>query len=651
MSRNFRVILFAFLVFSSLLLAALILGDWLPWLRGPAPETSEWYWPYQLRPFSRWWAPILSALILWVLSAWWLIPTQTNRRRDLLALCALIASSFILQLTLIYADNPELPAELVNRTLSNLASGFFEAAAEVEDMGLLLQTYPQAMPAFISDHARTHPPGLIAANWLTIKAFSEFPPISTDIARLIWPLRCTDLWLLNRPPEVAAALGFWSLLPLLAAALTALPAFALARLLLHGRTIRLATLLAATIPALLLFAPKSVQLYAPLTLTLFWLFQMGLNKRSSFWLFVAGCVLSLMTFLSLGNTALILLFVLYTLSLNLLAGRKQLTAFNQPVPWITLIKLLFFFAVGSISIWFLYWIIWGTSPLAIAQTGLQQHYKLVTSIRRYDWWLSWNIVDLILFAGWPLMLGFLGGLFLLFRQWRKKSIAAVDILAFSLLLLVILLNISGSARGEVGRIWLFFMPLLAFPAARFWQRALPGKGSALTLVGLQLLLLVSLGVAWRPVRAVIVVAEKPAIAEDLPQVPLDIQFQDRSFSLTGYTLHEEQVHPGSELGLTLFWRANGPAQRPYTVFNHLLNDQGSLVAQLDNWPINGTWPPTCWRAGENIVDPYTIRLPEDLPPGRYQLLSGLYDAQTGERLSTTSGTDAVTLETINIFRN
>ncbi len=645
MSRNARTLLLAFLVISSLLITASILGDWLPWLRGPAPETSEWYWPYRLRPFTRWWLSILTAVFMWLVAAWWLAKDKPSRRQNLIALTGLVVSSLLMQLAMIYADRPEVPAELVDRTLSNLASGFFEPAAKIEDMGSLLRTYPEAMPDFVSEHARTHPPGLIVGNWLTIQLFSQFPDLSGQVSQLVYPLRCTDLWLLDRPPAVAAALGFWSLLPLLAAAITALPAFALARLLLNGRTIRLATILAATIPALLLFAPKSVQFYAPLTLLLFWAFQIGMNKKSYVWMLISGIVLSLMTFLSLGNFSLSLLLALYAFFCTWL---KKSDNENGTTKWIELFKHLVVFASGSISLWLVVWISWGVSPLAIAQTGLAQHYELVTTIRRYDWWIIWNLVDLALFAGWPLTLGFLAGLFLALRFWRKKALQAVDILALSLLLLVVILNISGSARGEVGRIWLFFMPLMAYPAARFWHRILPGKAPALTIVALQLLMVVTLGLAWRPVRAVIVVAEQPTMAISQPKRVLDVHFQDEQLSLTGYSLQSDQLQPGDKLELTLFWHANGPAQRPYTVFNHLTDESGGLVAQQDNWPVDGSWPPTCWRSNDLIIDSYSISLPENLQPGPYTLFTGLYDASTNKRLLLTDGADSLKMQNIHI---
>jgi hypothetical protein len=87
--------------------------------------------------------------------------------------------------------------------------------------------------------------------------------------------------------------------------------------------------------------------------------------------------------------------------------------------------------------------------------------------------------------------------------------------------------------------------------------------------------------------------------------------------------------------------------RPYTVFTHLIDAQGLLVAQQDNWPMQGQWPPTCWQRGEVVVDPYAIQLPAEMAAGDYTLYTGLYDAQDGTRL-TSNGRDAVSLRTLSI---
>ncbi len=648
MSKNGKILLFTFLVGSTLVIGGAILGDWLPWLRGPAPESPEWYWPYLLRPLSRWWPSIIAALIFWLVSAWWLNPDKPDKSRHIIALCSLFFCSLFLQLTLIYADRPDVSAELVDRTLSNLASGFFEAAAEVEDLGQALQDYPQAMLNFTSEHARTHPPGLVTANWLTTKTFSRLPRLSDHLATIIWPLRCTDLWLLNRPPFIAAALGFWSILPLLAAALTPLPAFVLARQLLYGRTIRLATVLIAATPALLLFAPKSVQLYPPLALTLLWAFIKGLQRESKGWMLLAGLLFSLLTFLSLGNASLILLLGVFTVLYFLFGESENQDDALKASNWRNFIWPISAFAMGTIAIWGALWLMYGSSPIAIAQTGLQQHYQLVTNFRRYDWWVIWNLIDLSIYSGWPVILGFIGSIILAFDLQRRKMLAPVDFLTISLMITILALNFSGSARGEVGRIWLFIMPFLAYPAARFWRRLYPEKGFAFILVALQLFLLLCLGLSWRPVRAVIVVAERPEMAQLEAKNTLDITFPDQPFSLIGYSLDAENSRPGGRLELTLFWQSEGPARQPYTVFNHLLNQEQSLAAQQDNWPVSGNWPPTCWRSGDTIVDRYTIQLPQSLQTGSYQLVSGLYDAQTGMRLPLVNGKSAIEIEQIEI---
>jgi hypothetical protein len=113
-------------------------------------------------------------------------------------------------------------------------------------------------------------------------------------------------------------------------------------------------------------------------------------------------------------------------------------------------------------------------------------------------------------------------------------------------------------------------------------------------------------------------------------------------------LDASQATAGGFLDLTLYWQAAGPAMQPYTVFNHLIDDNLQLAAQQDNWPVEGRWPPTCWREGETIVDSYRIELPADLTPGAYTLLTGLYDAASGQRLATANGEEAIELTDIVI---
>ncbi|MCB0033302.1 MAG: hypothetical protein KDE51_04760, partial [Anaerolineales bacterium] len=66
----------------------------------------------------------------------------------------------------------------------------------------------------------------------------------------------------------------------------------------------------------------------------------------------------------------------------------------------------------------------------------------------------------------------------------------------------------------------------------------------------------------------------------------------------------------------------------YTVFIHVLDKQGNLVAQQDSMPQAGGWPTTCWRPDEIVTDRHSLTVTS----GNYELVMGLYWFETGERL-------------------
>lgn len=73
-------------------------------------------------------------------------------------------------------------------------------------------------------------------------------------------------------------------------------------------------------------------------------------------------------------------------------------------------------------------------------------------------------------------------------------------------------------------------------------------------------------------------------------------------------------------------------ERDYTVFVHLTNGKGQIVAQQDNQPQGGAYPTSIWDEGEVVKDEYALPLYPDLPPGEYQLRVGMYLLETLERL-------------------
>jgi len=95
-------------------------------------------------------------------------------------------------------------------------------------------------------------------------------------------------------------------------------------------------------------------------------------------------------------------------------------------------------------------------------------------------------------------------------------------------------------------------------------------------------------------------------------------------------LRQATFRPGEVLAVVLHLQALRSTAAGYVVFVHLIAPDGSLVAQQDVEPIV---PTATWRSGMEIVDPHQIVLPANLPPGRYQLRTGMYpQGEPGFRL-------------------
>lgn len=129
--------------------------------------------------------------------------------------------------------------------------------------------------------------------------------------------------------------------------------------------------------------------------------------------------------------------------------------------------------------------------------------------------------------------------------------------------------------------------------------------------------------------------------------------------LIGYDLNREVFSPGDRLELTVYWYAEATPEYGYNSFVHVAAG-GPPVAQADK--LNPAGRPTKeWTDAGYILDPYVIRLPEDLPAGEYTLTVGLYTCETlpagecgnGDRLQVfdeqgTAVGDMVPLTTIQV---
>ena len=115
-----------------------------------------------------------------------------------------------------------------------------------------------------------------------------------------------------------------------------------------------------------------------------------------------------------------------------------------------------------------------------------------------------------------------------------------------------------------------------------------------------------------------------------------VDFED-GISLDGYAIEPDEIMPGQDISLVLYWEARTPVSGNYTVFVHLQDEQGQTRSQVDERPLNSLYPTTDWLPGPVLPDRHVLNLPEDLETGRFRIVIGLYDAYSEDRLPLTGG--------------
>lgn len=132
--------------------------------------------------------------------------------------------------------------------------------------------------------------------------------------------------------------------------------------------------------------------------------------------------------------------------------------------------------------------------------------------------------------------------------------------------------------------------------------------------------------AGEPIEPIIAAAKLvPWQWPDPPQQTAPVEFIDKA-RLLSYHLAEDQQE------LTLNWQVESDFETDYTVFIQAWNAAtGDYATGFDGPPVQGNYPTSLWSPGEVIVDAHSLD-PSVLSPGTYDLIAGLYNPATGERL-------------------
>ncbi len=272
-----------------------------------------------------------------------------------------------------------------------------------------------------------------------------------------------------------------------------------------------------------------------------------------------------------------------------------------------------------------------------------------------SWWgvFGWfNIVypDALytLFAG--LSLAALMGVALRWRRERMNGRYAF--LALWVAVFFIELILWAYLRSIQARLFLPAMSALAILATRglaFWFS--PQLRQRIAIFAFVALAGVAAATPWLIIRPAY--APPAALTEaEVQAIPqrVDVGYAG-VMTLLGYRLDATTLRPGDDVPLTLYWRVDEPMDRVWTIFVHVVDDAGILVAQRDQYPGMGSLRTTELAKGQTFADTYLIHIPETAyAPTMLALDVGLYDAESGERLTVAPGGDHVTFGTIALDR-
>ncbi|MEZ4767599.1 MAG: glycosyltransferase family 39 protein [Caldilineales bacterium] len=104
-------------------------------------------------------------------------------------------------------------------------------------------------------------------------------------------------------------------------------------------------------------------------------------------------------------------------------------------------------------------------------------------------------------------------------------------------------------------------------------------------------------------------------------------------ALESYRVLPEKPIPGQQVTIEMRWRTLQQPAADYTVFAHLVDENGQQIGGNDLSLTDGYYPSSMWVPGEVITHTHRLDLPVSLPAGVYAIEVGVYEPQSGQRLA------------------
>lgn len=120
-------------------------------------------------------------------------------------------------------------------------------------------------------------------------------------------------------------------------------------------------------------------------------------------------------------------------------------------------------------------------------------------------------------------------------------------------------------------------------------------------------------------------------------IPVEAAFENH-LHLVGY--QGSDFEPGSRLKATFYWQPTQRIERDVELVVQLYDPfRKRYVVDALIWPLSGAYRVRAWRPDQIMPLSHSLRIPDDLSPGRYELKVGVFDLIGRERIPLVTGED------------
>ena len=567
----------------------------------------------------------LMAFAVWMRLHRWV---QLSRRDKLLLIGVFVLGGLALPVVATLPSEPDVWAGIVRRTYAAFIGGYYTVGAPVTDVADFIGRYAERAPLYPVHQAR-HPPGLSLIFWAGAQLFKLTPSLADTVANWMRPESCLSWLPVNAPAHVMAAGFFGLVVEVVTALLIALPLHAVVKRLAGQPAATLSVLLLPLMPGFGMWLSQFDRGLGLGLMTIIYLVERWVAGRKVSFAWLAGFVLSVCTFMSFGAVPMGLAAALYAVvRIGQTTPRAQWRGWMRPAIIAAILA-----GVGAISVWAVAYLAFGLNPIQLYRVVFDSHLGI-----EFPYWpfVVWHPWDVLTFVGLAIVAvaAVLG--------WRKAAPLAV---AFFVTLAV--LSLLHVARGETGRVWMFFAPLavgacaIALTSRAAASESVSQPQTIHVLVGVVMLML---GVQLVPQAALMRVmtgygippSQLPVTTIPDDAVKIDTRFTSSGqIALAAYQIGE--LHPGERGQITLYWQRMSPLDEPiqtaFKVFVHVANDDRdqARIAAFDAMPMDWKYPTTCWQPNQVVADVQPLPVNADASPGQYPVFVGLYDPVSDTR--------------------